>query len=148
MSRRTFFSFHYEHDIWRANVVRNSWVTQDRASAGFFDGSLWEEAKTKGDSAVRALIDDGLLNTSVTVVLIGRFTSSRDYVRYEIEQSAARGNGLLGVHIENIGNANGKTDTAGASPLPAGVPVYWWYGDEGYTNLGSWIEAAAIAAGR
>lgn len=148
MARRTFFSFHYDHDIWRANVVRNSWVTQDRSSAGFFDSSLWEEAQTKGDRAVRALIDDGLLNTSVTVVLIGRFTAARDYVRYEIEQSAARGNGLLGVHIENIGNSKGETDPTGSNPLPTGIPVYWWYADEGYTNLGSWIEAAAKVARR
>ena len=37
MARRVFFSFHYERDHWRANVVRNSWVTKDRESAGFFD---------------------------------------------------------------------------------------------------------------
>ena len=47
MARRVFFSFHYERDIWRANVVRNSWVTQDREAAGFWDASLWEEAKKK-----------------------------------------------------------------------------------------------------
>ena len=41
MARRVFFSFHYERDIWRANVVRNSWLTKDREAAGFFDASLW-----------------------------------------------------------------------------------------------------------
>ena len=35
MPRRTFFCFHYEKDISRCNVVRNSWVTQDREAAGF-----------------------------------------------------------------------------------------------------------------
>lgn len=148
MSRRAFFSFHYEHDIWRANVVRNSWVTQDRASAGFFDSSLWEKAKTNGDRAIRNLIDDGLKNTSVTVVLIGRFTAGREYVKYEIEQSIARGNGLLGVHIYNINDSTGATDTMGQNPLPSTVPVYWWYGDGGYNNLGAWIEAAAVKARR
>ena len=58
MARRVFFSFHYERDIWRANQVRNSWVTQpDRESAGFFDASLWEEAKRKGDAAIKKMID-------------------------------------------------------------------------------------------
>ncbi len=47
MARRVFFSFHYERDIWHANVVRNSWITQDREAAVFWDASLWEEAKKK-----------------------------------------------------------------------------------------------------
>ncbi len=66
MARRVFFSFHYERDIWRANVVRKSWITKDRIDAGFFDASLWEEAKTKGKEALKKLVRDGLKNTSVT----------------------------------------------------------------------------------
>lgn len=76
MARRAFFSFHYERDIWRANVVRNSWVTQNREAAGYFDASLWEEAKKKGDGAIKAMIDSALINTSVTVVLVGQETAS------------------------------------------------------------------------
>lgn len=52
MARRVFFSFHYERDVWRASVVRQSWRTKpDRESAGFFDAGLWEEAKQKGEAA-------------------------------------------------------------------------------------------------
>ena len=148
MARRTFFSFHYQRDIWRANVVRTSWVTQDRQAAGCFDGSLWEEAETKGEASIKALIDKGLENTTVTVVLIGLETSKRKYVKYEIEQSIARGNGLLGIQIHKIANSKGETDEPGANPLPAGCPVYRWSKDEGYKNLGAWIEKAAKAAGK
>ncbi len=87
MARHVFFSFHYQRDIWRANVVRNSWVTQDREAAGFWDESLWEEAQKKGDAAIKRMIDEGLKNTSVTVVLIGAETSGRKYVRYELQES-------------------------------------------------------------
>jgi MTH538 TIR-like domain (DUF1863) len=52
MARRVFFSFHYEVDVWRAGQVRNSWVTKDRESAGFWDASAWEEVKKKGDAAI------------------------------------------------------------------------------------------------
>lgn len=46
MARRTFFSFHYENDVWRANIVRNSWVTKsDRDAAGFVDAADFEEVK-------------------------------------------------------------------------------------------------------
>ena len=76
MVRREFFSFHYERDIWRANEVRYSWVThQDRESAGFWDASLREEAKKQGDAAIKRMIDEGLMRTSVTVVLIGTETA-------------------------------------------------------------------------
>lgn len=150
MARRAFFSFHYERDIWRASVVRKSWVIQGRESAGYFDASIWESAKTKGDKAVKALIDEALANTSVTVVLIGQYTASRSYVKYEIEKSIERGNGLLGVYVHKIATQKGSVDLQGANPLPAKYPVYAWKRDEGSKNLGAWIEKAkaAKAAGK
>jgi hypothetical protein len=149
MARRVFFSFHYERDVWRASVVRNSWVTKsDREAAGFFDAGMWEEAKKKGDAAIKKLIDDALVGTTVTAVLIGTETSTRTYVKYEIDQSIARGNGLLGIRIHNIKDKDGKTDTWGANPLPLGYAVYDWVSDNGYDNLGAWVEAAAKKAGK
>jgi hypothetical protein len=35
MARQTFFSFRYKKDNWRAGIVRNSWVTQERKASGF-----------------------------------------------------------------------------------------------------------------
>lgn len=162
MARRVFFSFHYEQDVWRANVVRNSWVTQTRAAAGFWDASLWEEAKRKGDQAIKLMIRSGLRNTSVTVVLIGAQTAHRRYVRYEIMQSVLRGNGLLGVHIHHIENRLGLKSQKGANPfdslvMPRGdrsirlstlYPVYDWVRDDGYRNFGTWIARAARKAAR
>ena len=149
MARRLFFSFHYERDVWRASIVRNSWVTKpDRETAGFFDAGIWEEAKKKGDSAIKEMIDDALVGTTVTAVLIGTETSGRPYVKYEIDGSIARGNGLLGIRIHNIKDKDGKTDSWGSNPLPSGYAVYDWVTDDGYTNLGSWVEAAAKKAGK
>lgn len=148
MARRVFFSFHYERDIWRANVVRNSWVTREREAAGFFDASLWEEAKTQGDAAIKKVIDDALKNTSVTAVLIGAETANRTYVKYEIEKSIDRGNGLLGVRIEKIKNKDGNTDDAGANPLSSSYKLYLWNKDDGYKSFGDWVEEAAKDAGR
>jgi len=149
MTRRVFFSFHYERDIFRANVVRNSWVTKpDRKSSGFFDASLWEEAKKKGEAAIKKMIDDALQYTSVTAVLSGYETAERKYVKYEIDRSIERGNGLLGVRIEKIPSVDGTTDSAGSNPLPNGYAVHLWNKDNGYKNFASWVEDAAIAAGR
>jgi hypothetical protein len=146
VARKVFFSFHYGRDISRANVVRNSWLTKDKGTAGFIDASLWEEAKAKGDAAIKKLIDDQMIGTTVTAVLIGSETAQRAYVKYEITKSLERGNGLLGIYIHNIKDFNGNTAAKGANPLGAGYPTYDWVIGNGYANLGTWVEAAYKAA--
>jgi len=162
MARRAFFSFHYERDCWRAGQVRNSWVTKDRESAGFWDAAAWEEVKKKTDAEIEKWIGEQLVGTSVTVVLIGSETSTRQYVGYEIKQSNDKGNGILGIYIHNMKDVNGKTDTKGTNPLSNWqverdgkkvllsniYPTYDWVSDDGYKNLGDWIEAAAKKAGK
>ncbi len=162
MARRVFFSFHYDRDIWRANVVRNSWVTQDREAAGFWDASLWEKAKKEGDEAVKRMINRALDGTSVTVVLIGKETSGRKWVRYEVKKSHEIDNGLLAVYIHGIKDKDGDTDKKGDNYFGAIdadangenvyfqdlYPTYDWIKDDGYDNLGNWIKEAAKKAGR
>lgn len=147
MAKRAFFSFHYQRDIWRTNVVRNSGVVIGSSAAGFHDASLWEKAKTKGDAEIKKLIDEGLKNTSVTVVLIGAKSASRKYINYEIEQSIKRGNGILGIHIHNIKNKDGETDTRGLVPsklIANGYKVYDWPFDS--AKFSKWVEEAHTAA--
>jgi hypothetical protein len=117
MSKRVFFSFHYQDVIdFRANVVRNHKTTKHE-SAGYFDASIWEDAKKTSDLALKRLINGGLLNTSVTAVLIGTETYSRRWVRYEIMKSLEKGNLFLGIHINSINGKDGKTKTLGLNPF-------------------------------
>jgi len=146
MARRVFFSFEYEHDISRANVVRNSWVTQGKEAAGFVDAAAFEKVKKGGDTAIKKWIRDQLKGTSVTVVLVGLHTCSSKYVKYEIEQSIEKGNGLLGIDISKIKDFNCKT-TDRCDKIPKGYPFYLWNNDEERKNLGNWIEKAAKKAG-
>ncbi|MCH7534881.1 MAG: TIR domain-containing protein [Bacteroidetes bacterium] len=163
MARRVFFSFHFEHDIWRANQVRNCWVTKPNTEdAGFIDAVDWESIESQGKQAVEEWIDNQLVGTSVTVVLIGYETSSRYYVNYEIVQSIEKGNGFLGVRIHNLKDQDGQTDFQGnnpldnfsidvnghASPLSLVYPTYDWLLDNGYNNIGDWVEDVAQIAGR
>jgi hypothetical protein len=68
MARRVFFSFHYEKDIWRANIVRNSWVTKGNfESAGFIDAAEYEKIKRQGDESIKGWINEQLEATSVTI---------------------------------------------------------------------------------
>lgn len=147
MARRAFFSFEYANDVGRAMVVRNSWVTQGREAAGFIDAAEFEKLKQTGETAVKNWINGQLSGTSVTVVLVGSATCSSKWVTYEIERSKALGHVLLGVDISKIKNWAGET-TERCGQLPSGYPFYLWYKDDGYHNLGKWIEDAAKAAGK
>lgn len=147
MARRVFFSFKYKPDVSRSMVVRKSWVAQGKEAAGFIDAASFEKIKKQGDPAIKRWIDNQLDGTSVTVVLVGAKTCTSRWVKYEIEKSKAIGNGLLGIDISKIKDLNGDTsDRCGM--LPKGYPFYLWNKEDGYTNMGDWIEAAADAAGR
>jgi len=163
MARKVFFSFHFERDVWRVGQVRNTWLTKpDRQSAGYWDAAKWETVKKQGDEAVKRWINNAMDGTSVTVVLIGAETSTRKWVTYEIQRSYTRKNGIIGIYIHNIKNTQGLTDYKGVNPLSKIYvsnsnpkrylseifPTYDWVNDGGYHNLGSWIEAAAKAAGK
>jgi hypothetical protein len=144
--RVVFFSFHYQRDVWRANIVRNSGVVIGEAAAGFRDASLWEEAKRKGDAEIKKIIDNALLGTTVTVILIGNQTANRKYVNYEIEESLKRGNGLLGLRIHNIKDQTGNTDLPGLIPSKLssnGYPTYTWTNS---SDFAKWVEDAYKAA--
>jgi MTH538 TIR-like domain (DUF1863) len=118
MPRRTFFSFHYKPDVWRAWNVRNTWVVPEGdEDAGFFDGSVFEASQRKGDEALKRFLREGMKNTSVTCVLAGAATYSRRWVRYEIVRSVLKGNGLLTVHIYGVGDHSGNTSAKGPDPL-------------------------------
>lgn len=157
MARRVFFSFHYENDINRAMVVRNSWVTQGKEVAGFIDKAAFEAIKRKGESAVHTWIDQQLQGTSVTVVLVGAETLQRPFVQYEICESLNKGNAIIGVLIHNIKDMKtkmcsrcGNTHTV-IGCRNDGSPVYFdkichdiydYHLNNGYDNLGKWIEKA------
>ena len=147
MARRVFFSFEYEHDVSRAMVVRNSWVTHGKEAAGFVDAAAFEEVKRGGDVAIKRWIREQLNGTSVTVVLVGSHTCGSRYVRYEIDQSKARGNGLLGIDVSKIRDLAGNMSSR-CGQIPEGFPFYFWNRDDGYSNMRAWIEKAAQDAGR
>ena len=133
MARRVFFSFHFDNDIWRANQVRNCNVVAGADMAGFFDHSEYTEAKKKGDEGIERMINRHLKNTSVTVVLIGKQTASRPWVKYEIKKSIEQDNGLLGIRIHHLKNQRGESDWwQGPTPAVSArveFPVYDWDGD-------------------
>lgn len=159
MARKVFFSFHYDRDVRRIQQVRNSWVVRERGeSAPFYDAADFEEAQRRA-GGIKNWIDGQLHGTSVTAVLYGHETWNRDWVRYEIEQSHKRGNGIFAIDIHNVRDPLKGVDSPGPNPLGyvsiGGLPLsrlypanYDWVRDDGYNNIKVWIEKAARDAGR
>lgn len=159
MTRKVFFSFHHERDASRAGVVRNSGITKNVAE--FTDAVDWEKLSSRGNDAITKWIDEQLVGTSVTVVLIGAETDGREFVRYELKESWKRNNGILGIRIHQIKNLQGQTDIRGGvsfginfissnigKTFSERFAIYDWVDDNGYDNFGKWIEASAIQAGK
>ena len=159
MTRKVFFSFHYERDAVRAAQVRNSNVVQSKSinTSDFIDAAKWEEVKKNGEEVVKKWILDQLNGTSVTVVLIGSETANRKWIKFEIDESRKKGNGLLGVYIHQCKDFEGKIDKKGENPfsrlyitqsdgsrkyLSEIYKTYDWVDDNGREKLGDWIEEA------
>ncbi len=149
MAKQVFFSFYYQDVIdFRANVVRQHWLTKpDREAAGFFDASIWGNAKLSGDVGIKRVINGGIDGTSVTCVLVGSATYDRRWVRYEVMKSFRKGNALLSVHINSITGRDQLTKPKGPNPLSyLGVT----YSESGLTATlwekvnGNWKEYTEI----
>jgi hypothetical protein len=136
MARRVFFSFHYA-DIMNANIVRNSGEFKPTAETGFYDKSLWEEAKTKGKDALQKLIDEGMKHTSVTCFLLGEKTYERPWCQYELQKSIADKKGILGILLPN-------QTKHGPKWISNHGKVYTW----DHEKFAEWVEQAAKDAGR
>ncbi|CAN7664656.1 TIR domain-containing protein [Caballeronia sp. LjRoot34] len=146
MARKVFFSFKYD-DVQRAMNVRNSNVIVGATKSGFIDKADFEKVERDGERAIKAWIDKQLEGTTVTVILVGANTSKSKWVKYEIEQSIARGNGILTIDISKISDLQGNT-TECCSLRVNGYKHYRWNADKGRDNLGDWVEAAALSAGK
>lgn len=128
--RGVFFSFHYD-DIMRVNNVRNcgeftpvgllgaaSVRRVESVRSGFSDRSLWESRKRTDPEGLKALIRNGVQNTSAVCVLTGTQTWERPWVRYEIARAVVDGRGLLAVHINGLRHhQRGYPDPSGQNPL-------------------------------
>jgi MTH538 TIR-like domain (DUF1863) len=158
MARRVFYSFHYVPDNWRASQVRNIGAIEGNQPAKDND---WETITKGGDKAIEKWIADQMNGRSCVVVLIGAATANRKWINHEIVKGWDAGKGVLGIHIHNLKNSEGKTSAKGANPFdhithgPTGKKlstIVKAYDPPGTTssdvydhiknNLEKWIEAA------
>jgi len=112
--RQVFFSFEYNKDAWRASQVRNMGKVDNNST---FSDNDWEEVKGKSDAEIKKWINDQMAKRSCLVVLVGATTSSRKWVKYEIEKAYELNKGIVGIYIHNLKDKDGKQTTKGSNPF-------------------------------
>lgn len=114
MARRTFYSFHYKPDNWRASQVRNMGVVDGNRPCSDND---WETITKGGDDKIKKWIAEQLDGKSCVIVLIGANTAGRKWINYEIVKGWDDGKGVVGVYAHNLLDSDKKQATKGDNPF-------------------------------
>jgi len=136
-----YYSFHYDRDAWRVQQIVNMGLVEGQTILNAQD---WETVKRQGDAAIEAWIDNQMKYKHAVVVLIGRQTSDRPWVRYEIIKAWNDERPLVGIRINGLKDSSGHIDGAGVNPFDAitlkdGRPLSTWVPT--YTPTGSDSQA-------
>lgn len=153
-NRQVFYSFHFDNDVMRVQQIRNIGVIEGNTPVSVNE---WEEIKKKGDRAVEKWIDDNMKCRSCVVVLVGKETANRKWVKYEIKKAWNDKKGLLGIFIHNIKCPRSGKCLQGANPfyqfnfksgekLSSVIKCYNPNSNDAYNdiakNIENWIEEA------
>ena len=122
MKRKIFYSFDYESDCVRAQLIRHIGVVERNPPVS---GNDWEAIKKGGDKAIQKWIDEQLKGCSCTIVLIGQYTAQSKWVKYEIKKSWDDREGVFGVYIHRLKNFAGEHASKGKNPFDR-VTIPWW----------------------
>lgn len=120
MAKSVFYSFHYERDVHRVQLVRNINALEGQP---LLNAQGWEQVRRQGEQAIRNWIHREMAYKKAVIVLIGQQTASRPWVIYEIEKAWADGKPLLGVLIHGL-SSMGAVDRPGPDPFVKATGVY------------------------
>jgi hypothetical protein len=152
--RQIFYSFHFDNDVMRVQLIRNMGVLEGNSPAS---PNEWETIKRRGNSAIQTWIDNAMYYRSCVIVLVGSETATRKWVEYEIAKAWEEQKGLFGIYIHNLSDPNTGTCTKGENPfkqfklsdgilLSQHVKCYNPNPKDAYNdikeNITNWIEAA------
>lgn len=125
MAKTVFYSFHYERDVHRVQLVRNINALEGQSVLSSQD---WETVRRRGQQAIVNWIDEQMKWKKAVIVLIGQESASRPWVTYEIEKAWLDKRPLLGVRIHGL-SSMGTVDKEGANPFDtaegvSGIPIF------------------------
>lgn len=114
MSKKVFFSFYYDEDVFRMHQIRNIGAI---TNTPILDANDFESIRQAGDSAVRSWINSQMKNIDCLAVLIGENTHTRKWVKYEIENAIKMDLPIFGLHIHRLQCPKNDYSKHGIDPL-------------------------------
>lgn len=119
MAKTVFYSFHYTRDVHRVQLVRYINALEGQP---ILNSQQWETVRRGGTAAIQKWIDGEMAYKRAVVVLIGKETANRPWVKYEIQKAWSINKPLVGIRIHGL-SSMGVVDTIGGDPFAiAGVP--------------------------
>ena len=140
---RAYFCFDYGRDLHRVSQIQPLPGITAKAAGGFKTASIWTGAREAGEAQLQGLVNDGLVNSTVSVICIGQRSAYSKILPYEIERSLEKGNALLGIVINHLKDEDGGVDAE--APVPKGIHEagYKVYRFKDKATLAQMIEEAA-----
>ncbi|EPJ82188.1 hypothetical protein CFII64_15577 [Pseudomonas sp. CFII64] len=111
---KVFYSFHFDNDVMRTQLVRNIGALESNQPV---EANDWETVKKKGDKAIEDWIDSKMKDCDCVVVLVGEKTSERPWVKHEIKKAWNDKKGLLAIHVNDLKDPNDGVGKKGKNPL-------------------------------
>lgn len=99
MTKKVFYSFHFDNDVMRVQQIRNIGVIEDNKPVS---ANEWETVRRGSDPAIEKWIDENMKYRNCVVVLVGENTANRKWVKHEIRKAWNDGRGLVGIYIHNL----------------------------------------------
>lgn len=112
--RDIFYSFDHGRDHFRASLVRNLDILPSNTP---LPGSAWSMIKQRGEHSIKSWIDTQMQFRACVVVLIGKRTSKKKWVNYELGQAWDEGLGVVGLRVHGVKNMLGLTSKKGENPF-------------------------------
>lgn len=139
MAKTVFYSFHYTRDVHRVQLVKNINALEGQP---ILNSQQWETVRRGGTPAIQKWIDGEMTYKRAVVVLIGKETADRPWVKYEIQKAWSIKKPLVGIRIHGL-SSMGTVDSIGGDPFAnaglRGVPIY----DPTVTNWQGGIDSQA-----
>ncbi|MFC7500918.1 TIR domain-containing protein [Nocardioides sp. GCM10030258] len=124
MPKSVFYSFHYTRDVHRVQLVKNINALEGQP---ILNSQEWEKVSKGGTAAIQKWIDQQMAYKKAVLVLIGKETANRPWVKYEIQKAWADNRPLLGIRIHGL-SSMGTVDSVGGDPFSTagvtGVPIF------------------------
>ena len=138
---KVFISYHYESDNAIAKEIADI-VNSEKTNIFTV---IEEQKKSNNSKEIKKWVDEEILKTKFTILLISKDTFQREYVSYEIKKSKENRNTFIPILIDNEKNIGLEQKTNQVKELLNVIncePTRFWYRDEGGKNIVRWLNDA------